>query len=157
MDTNRTDCEDFVQRFVGVQARLYGYIATLVPSRADADELFQQTSLVLWRKHEEFDPSRDFLRWACGIAHNLIRNFRKQHRRGRAPKYSEEFMFPVASGVVAGGSLMAVLLIFVDTARRFFANSSTADPAGVSLLDRIGGRGTFSANQRRPPIYTSGG
>jgi RNA polymerase sigma-70 factor (ECF subfamily) len=83
MENNQPDCEDFVQRFVAVQARLYGYIATLVPSRADADELFQQTSLVLWRKHGEFDPSRDFLRWACGIAHNLIRNFRKQHRRER--------------------------------------------------------------------------
>jgi uncharacterized oligopeptide transporter (OPT) family protein len=29
-----------------------------------------------------------------------------------APRKSEEFTFPVASGVVAGGSLMAVILIF---------------------------------------------
>ena len=28
------------------------------------------------------------------------------------PKQSEEYTFPVASGVVAGGSLMAVILIF---------------------------------------------
>jgi uncharacterized oligopeptide transporter (OPT) family protein len=31
-----------------------------------------------------------------------------------APKQSEEFTFPVASGIIAGGSLMGVLLIFVD-------------------------------------------
>ena len=30
----------------------------------------------------------------------------------KAPKQSEEFLFPVASGIIAGGSLMAVLLIF---------------------------------------------
>jgi uncharacterized oligopeptide transporter (OPT) family protein len=30
----------------------------------------------------------------------------------KAPKQSAEFMFPVASGIIAGGSLMAVLLIF---------------------------------------------
>jgi OPT family oligopeptide transporter len=30
----------------------------------------------------------------------------------KAPKQSEEFTFPVASGIIAGGSLMAVLLIF---------------------------------------------
>ena len=30
----------------------------------------------------------------------------------KAPKQSEEFLFPVASGIVAGGSLMAVFLIF---------------------------------------------
>ncbi|MDB6109408.1 MAG: hypothetical protein JWR69_1158, partial [Pedosphaera sp.] len=30
----------------------------------------------------------------------------------KAPKQSEEFTFPVASGIIAGGSLMGVLLIF---------------------------------------------
>jgi putative OPT family oligopeptide transporter len=32
-----------------------------------------------------------------------------------APKQSEEFTFPVASGIVAGGSLMGVLVIFIET------------------------------------------
>jgi uncharacterized oligopeptide transporter (OPT) family protein len=31
-----------------------------------------------------------------------------------APKHAEEFIYPVASGVIAGGSLMGVLLIFVE-------------------------------------------
>lgn len=75
--------DEFVERFVGVQSQVYGYIATLMPNRTDADELFQQTSLVLWRKREQFDPARDFLRWACGIAHNEVRNFRKQRRRAK--------------------------------------------------------------------------
>ena len=30
------------------------------------------------------------------------------------PKNAEEFTYPVASGVIAGGSLMGVLLIFVE-------------------------------------------
>ena len=30
----------------------------------------------------------------------------------KAPKQSGEYLFPVASGIIAGGSLMAVLLIF---------------------------------------------
>ncbi len=30
----------------------------------------------------------------------------------KSPKQSEEFLFPVASGIIAGGSLMAVVLIF---------------------------------------------
>jgi uncharacterized oligopeptide transporter (OPT) family protein len=32
----------------------------------------------------------------------------------RAPKHAEEFTYPVASGVIAGGSLMGVLLIFIE-------------------------------------------
>ena len=30
----------------------------------------------------------------------------------KKPKLAEEFTFPVASGIIAGGSLMGVLLVF---------------------------------------------
>src|SRR5436190_24162203 len=74
----------FVERFVRCQDRLYAYVATLLPNRADAEEVFQQTSLVLWRKWQEYDLGRDFLPWACGIAHHEVRNFLRKHKdRGR--------------------------------------------------------------------------
>jgi RNA polymerase sigma-70 factor (ECF subfamily) len=88
--------DQFVERFVRSQGRLYGYVATLLPNRSDAEEVFQQTSLVLWRKWQQFDPGRDFLRWACGIAHNEVRNFlRKQTRKGRV-YLSEDVLAEVA-------------------------------------------------------------
>ncbi|HET7623874.1 MAG TPA: OPT/YSL family transporter, partial [Verrucomicrobiae bacterium] len=44
----------------------------------------------------------------------------------KAPKASEEFTFPVASGIIAGGSLMGVALIFWENGpemfRHFFAH-----------------------------------
>jgi uncharacterized oligopeptide transporter (OPT) family protein len=44
----------------------------------------------------------------------------------KAPKASEEFTFPVASGIIAGGSLMGVVLIFWQNGpemfRRFFGH-----------------------------------
>jgi uncharacterized oligopeptide transporter (OPT) family protein len=44
----------------------------------------------------------------------------------KAPKHAEEFTFPVASGIIAGGSLMGVLLIFVENGpamvRQFFGH-----------------------------------
>jgi RNA polymerase sigma-70 factor (ECF subfamily) len=74
----------FVKSFVRSQARIYAYVATLLPSRADAEEVFQQTSLILWKKWREFDPERDFVRWACGIAYLEVRNtLRKQRAAGR--------------------------------------------------------------------------
>ena len=75
------DAEQFIERFVRVQSQVYGYIVTLLPARTDADDLFQQTSLVLWQKRLQYDPSREFLSWACGIAHNLVRNHLRRHRR----------------------------------------------------------------------------
>lgn len=75
--------DEFIERFVGVQSQVFGYIATLLPNRADADDLFQQTSLVLWKKRDQYDPSRQFISWALGIAHNEVRNFLRQgHHRG---------------------------------------------------------------------------
>ena len=34
--------------------------------------------------------------------------------KAKAPRHAEEFTYPVASGVIAGGSLMGVLLIFIE-------------------------------------------
>jgi RNA polymerase sigma-70 factor (ECF subfamily) len=81
----------FLEQFLAVQARIYGYIATLVPNHVDADDLFQQTALVLWRKHGQFDPSREFLPWALGIAHNEVRRFFRSHS-GRGSHLSDAMM-----------------------------------------------------------------
>lgn len=75
--------ERFLPTFMAEQHRLFRFIASLVPGHSDAEELFQETALVLWRRWSEFDPGRPFTPWACGIALNLIRNWRrKQTRRG---------------------------------------------------------------------------
>jgi len=73
----------YVERFVAVQAKVFCYIATLLPNRSDAEDLFQQVALLLWQQRQQYDPARDFLPWALGIAHNEVRNFfRKKSRRG---------------------------------------------------------------------------
>ena len=73
--------EAFVLRFAETNHRIYAFISTLVPHRADADEVFQQTSIVLWRKFGEFDPATDFVAWACRVAQFEVLNFRKVERR----------------------------------------------------------------------------
>lgn len=75
-----TKHRQFVERFLREQQKIYGYIVTLVPSRADAEEIFQETSILLWEKWDEFDESRDLMPWACGIAHNVLRNHLRKKR-----------------------------------------------------------------------------
>ena len=57
--------------FLQHQDRVYGYIVLMLPNRHDAEDVFQQTSLILWQKWDQFDPEQDFLSWACGIARNV--------------------------------------------------------------------------------------
>lgn len=68
----------FAQRFVLNQNRVYRFILGLVPDRSDAEDLFQQACLVLWETWDKYDAAQDFVPWACGIAHNLVRNHRRK-------------------------------------------------------------------------------
>jgi RNA polymerase sigma-70 factor (ECF subfamily) len=73
--------DEFMRLFAQHCDRIQGYIGTLLPSTADADEVFQQTSITLWRKFAEFRADGNFTAWACGIAFNLIRNYRRVESR----------------------------------------------------------------------------
>ncbi|MBI4602767.1 MAG: sigma-70 family RNA polymerase sigma factor [Planctomycetes bacterium] len=65
------------------QARLFGYIHSLVRDLDDADDVFQQTCLILWRKREEFDSRRSFFAWACGVARLEALSFLRTRSRSR--------------------------------------------------------------------------
>jgi RNA polymerase sigma-70 factor (ECF subfamily) len=88
--------DQFVERFVRSQDRIYAYVATLLPNRADAEEVFQQTSLLLWKKWQQFDPDRDFVRWACGMAHLEVCNFLRKHAAKGRVYLSEAVLAAVA-------------------------------------------------------------
>ena len=74
---------DFADQLREIQIRLYAYIHSLVRDLNDADDLFQQTTLILWRKFGEYDRQRSFFAWACGIARLEVINFLRGRRRQR--------------------------------------------------------------------------
>lgn len=69
--------EEFLQHFLQDQARIFSYVRSLLPQYADAQDVFQRCSLTLWRQFDQFDQQRMFLPWACAIALNEVRNFRR--------------------------------------------------------------------------------
>ena len=67
--------------FVKNQRRIHAYILTVVPDYNEAADLFQQTSMLLWENcRKPFRPMGDFVRWACHIALNVVRNYRVKKR-----------------------------------------------------------------------------
>ncbi len=70
-DAART--EQFVELYSAAHRSVYACVMTLVRDPSDADEVLQETSLVLWRKFNDFRPDGDFVSWACGIAYNQAR------------------------------------------------------------------------------------
>ena len=61
--------------------QVFGYIYSLVRNFDDADDLFQQTSLAMWNKFDQFDCSKSFVAWACGVARFEVLNFLRSRSR----------------------------------------------------------------------------
>jgi RNA polymerase sigma-70 factor (ECF subfamily) len=71
------------------QRRIFAYIYTLVPDRYDAEDLLQETSLVICEKFDEFKEGTDFVAWACQIAYWRIRYARQKFARSKVVFHQE--------------------------------------------------------------------
>ena len=77
------------------QRRVFSYIYTLVPNRHDAEDLLQETNLVVCEKFDEFEPGTDFVAWACQIAYWRIRNAQQKFARSKV-SFDQEVVDAVA-------------------------------------------------------------
>ena len=88
LDERKSLFRDLITRH---QSQLYGYLFALVHNHDDADDLFQQTSLILWRKFDQFEPESSFISWASRIAYFEAKNFLRSGRP-RHVSFSEELL-----------------------------------------------------------------
>ncbi|MBN2215975.1 MAG: sigma-70 family RNA polymerase sigma factor [Pirellulales bacterium] len=86
---------------------MYAYILSLVANRADADELFQDVSMTLWTKFDQFAPGTCFRAWACQVAFNKVRTF-QQLRRHKTLLCTEEALEMVDRVVLEGAGKLDV-------------------------------------------------
>ena len=78
-----SDKEDFVRLLASHERRIYAYILSLVPNWADADEIFQETNVRLWRDFSQFDPGTNFAAWAIRVAYFQVLTWRKRAARNQ--------------------------------------------------------------------------
>lgn len=72
---------DFARVFAQHDRWLFGYLLTLLGNPTDAEDVFQETCVVLWREYRSFDPSTNFMKWAGTVAFNQVRRFRRSLSR----------------------------------------------------------------------------
>jgi RNA polymerase sigma-70 factor (ECF subfamily) len=58
----------FLRQFTANEAAVRAFVRRLVPARADADDIMQEVSVVLWEKFGSFREGGDFRAWAFGVA-----------------------------------------------------------------------------------------
>jgi RNA polymerase sigma-70 factor (ECF subfamily) len=81
VETVRISDEEFVRLLGLSQGRVLSFVITLLPNWNEAEEVVARTSVVLWKKKDDFDPNRDFVRWACGIAYRQTLIYLRERRR----------------------------------------------------------------------------
>ena len=73
---------EFIELYSRNQARLFRYVAALVPNLQDAEDVLSETAVTLWQEFHKFEPETNFLAWARRIAHfRVLDHYRHRSRR----------------------------------------------------------------------------
>jgi len=72
---------EFVTQITRSQRQLHAFILSMVWNPAEADDVLQETNLVLWEKAAEFDGGRPFLPWAMRFAQLQAMAWLKRRQR----------------------------------------------------------------------------
>src|SRR6266853_4841392 len=89
----------FLRLFLQNERRFYAYILTLLPNRADADDVLQEASLVMWDKFDDGQPPDDFVAWGCRIAYFKVLDFYKKSQRSRV-RFSQAMLERIAETAI---------------------------------------------------------
>jgi RNA polymerase sigma-70 factor, ECF subfamily len=65
------------------QRQIFAYLLSLVPDRASAEDLLQETCMVICDKFDLFREGTDFMAWACQIALWRVRAARQKFARAK--------------------------------------------------------------------------
>jgi RNA polymerase sigma-70 factor (ECF subfamily) len=85
----------FLDQFLKAERRIFAYIFTILPHRADAEDVLQEVSKMMWEKFDAQMPPRDFVAWGCRIAHFRVQEHRRSRRRQRVI-FSDELLEQLA-------------------------------------------------------------
>ncbi len=87
--------ERFEQLLGTCQRPVYVYALSLLHNPADADEVVQETNLVLWEKFDQYEPGTNFVRWALSIArYEVLKIHNRRPKRERL--FSSELLQSLA-------------------------------------------------------------
>lgn len=130
------------------QAPVANYLHALVRDRPTAEDLLQETALVLFRRFAEYDEKRPFLAWALGIARFKVMGLQRDAARSRLvfddealERFTETWAEQSAGPSGRGAALESCIETLADHAQRVvrlrYYDDLTADQIG----EKLGGNG----------------
>ena len=77
--------EEFSALLARVDRALFAFVFALAPNRNEAEELLQETRVVLWEKFDDVAPGTNFLAWAYSVARLEVLKYRERRAPRAAP------------------------------------------------------------------------
>lgn len=90
-----SDPDELVTLMTQYQGRLYVYILSLIGDRNAANDVLQETNVVLWKESRQFVLGTNFKAWAFRIAHFQCMAHRQRRLRDRVV-FSDEVVARLA-------------------------------------------------------------
>lgn len=87
-NTGEDKSEQFITLLAEHERALTKYVLALIPKSIDAEDILQESKLVMWRHFEQYEVGTNFKAWARQIIFNRILAFRK--KKG---KETERYVF----------------------------------------------------------------
>lgn len=81
IDSHDAHSEEFTILLTQCERQLFAYILAMVWSAQDAEDLYQQTAMLLWKKFEEYERGTNFRSWAFSFARHVVLNFQRSQQR----------------------------------------------------------------------------
>lgn len=81
--------QEFLELLTRHDRALGVYVYSLVPAPHDAEDILQQTKMILWRCFDQYESGTHFLAWARKTAFHQVLTHRRQKKREAAPLSDE--------------------------------------------------------------------
>ena len=132
-ETATSECasreEEFIELLTCHKHQLFNFIFCILHSLSDAEDVFQQTSIALWKNFDQFESNSDFAAWASKVARYRVLNFLRSKRRERL-YFSEEVIAQFAECPFESNEVQAARLRALCECRQ---KLSSRDQALISI------------------------
>ena len=103
MDHNPNRPRDVDGEFAALMAAngasVRAFVSTLLPYPTDRDDVVQETHLAMWASRANYDSTRPFAKWACGVAYRQVMRRRRQLGQSRV-LFSDDAVELLATDVI---------------------------------------------------------
>lgn len=95
MGSHSKELHEFVKLLLEHQTALRAYIVSLMPGSDDAEDVLQNTNVVIWEKMSSYQLGTNFQAWIFHIARNMVKAQFRANKRHLSPSMDEDLIHAI--------------------------------------------------------------